>query len=446
MNSQINANTASCVRPHQNPNGRMPSPPVTLPTNGIRATQVPVLLTPTIISSRPTCVSASRLLHDESIRTPEELIPGLLHMGTKGMLVGASKCGKTWLLMDLAISVATGTPFLRWPCNAGKVLYINFEIDKPFFRTRLQTMLRSRNLTAVENLHTLHLRGTSTPFPELVQEIIINSRVDRYALIILDPIYKATASKSDGAGTAVANICTQLDYIANQTGAVVVFAHHFNKGKVRDMQIIDRMSGSGTWARDLDTIISVTDLPLRPGYFVVETKLRNYETFPSFVIRRDGSEIEVRDDIDPPGTDESMDANDRGLLQLLGAESMTSNEFLNRAESHNIPRSTFYRVLRTLQRNGRIYHDVLSRRWAATRPPRLNAAGEPPPVFEPENRILWLNETNETNETIGTIGTIGTIETQEAGGTDETDGTQQTGGTDETLGSDDTPPAPAPAA
>jgi hypothetical protein len=117
MNSLINGDGANCVRPPQNPNWRLPSVVVPSVNNSIQAAHIPVLLTPTVICDRPACVSASRLLLDESIRTPEELVPGLLHMGTKGMLVGASKCGKTWLLMDLAISVATGTPFLRCETN-----------------------------------------------------------------------------------------------------------------------------------------------------------------------------------------------------------------------------------------------------------------------------------------------------------------------------------------
>ena len=327
MNSSISGDRDICVRHPQNPNLRLPSVTDCRVNTGMKPSPAHALLTPMVLSNRPTCVSASRLLLDETIRHPEELIPGLLHMGTKGMLVGASKCGKTWLLMDLAISVATGTSFLRWECNAGKVLYMNFEIDMPFFRTRLETMLRCRNLPTVENLHTLHLRGTSIDFAELTQEIINNSRVERYALIVIDPIYKATGSKSDGSSVAVAKICTQLDTIANQTGASVVFAHHFNKGNTRNLQLIDRMSGSGTWARDLDSIISVTSLPTHPADFVIETKLRNYETFPPFVIRREGAAIEVRDDIIPPTSDESADANDRGLLQLLGSEHLTTVDF-----------------------------------------------------------------------------------------------------------------------
>ncbi|MEI8289778.1 MAG: AAA family ATPase [Verrucomicrobiota bacterium] len=421
MNSTINGDGANCAPSPQIPIG--PSPSVTSgPVNtGIRATQAPVRLTSTVISDRPTCVPASRLLLDETIRPPEELIPGLLHMGTKSMLVGASKCGKTWLLMDLAISVATGTPFLRWECNAGKVLYVNFEIAKPFFRTRLETILRSRGLTTVENLHTLHLRGTSIDFAELTQEITNNSRAERYALIILDPIYKATGSRSDGASAAVAKICAQLDIITNQTGAAVVFAHHSNKGNARAQQVIDRMSGSGTWARDLDSIISVSDLALHPGHYVVETKLRNYETFPPFVIRREGANIELRDDVDPPVPEDSADVSDRGLLQLLGTERLTTADFCSRAVAHSIPRSTFYRVLRLLQRTGRIYYDALFRTWTRTRRPRLNENAPAQPTYEPENRILWLNETRGTNETQAAGETNETTETETNGGTGEAD-------------------------
>ena len=165
----------------------------------------------------------------------------------------------------------------------------------------------------------------------------------------------------------------------------------------------------------------MTDLPSHPGHFIVETRLRNYETFPPFVIRREGSEVELRDDIDPPVPDEPMDANDRGLLQLLGAESLTSNELRSLAEAHNIPRSTFYRVLRLLQRNGRIYHDALSRRWVAIRPPRLNVNTPAQPVYNHDDRPIYMSDT------FGNVGTNGTNGTQPAGETNEMFGTRDTG-------------------
>ena len=85
----------------------------------------------------PSIDPANVLVADKSMAAPQEIVSGLLHAGTKGVLASSSKAGKTWLLLGLAISVATGTPFLKWVTNIGKVLFINFEIHRAFIKQRL---------------------------------------------------------------------------------------------------------------------------------------------------------------------------------------------------------------------------------------------------------------------------------------------------------------------
>src|SRR5689334_1020911 len=65
---------------------------------------------------------------------PDEVIKGVLHKGCKGVLGGSSKSFKTWSLLDLGLSVASGTKWWGVETTQGKVLYVNFEIPSPFFQ------------------------------------------------------------------------------------------------------------------------------------------------------------------------------------------------------------------------------------------------------------------------------------------------------------------------
>jgi glucan-binding YG repeat protein len=49
---------------------------------------------------------------DENLHEPEENIKGLLHKGSKMVIGGPSKSRKTWLLIDLALSIAAGKKWL----------------------------------------------------------------------------------------------------------------------------------------------------------------------------------------------------------------------------------------------------------------------------------------------------------------------------------------------
>src|SRR5437762_1600884 len=80
----------------------------------------------------PPIDNAAALLADEQIQIPEQIIEGVLQQGLKAVLGSNSKARKTWILLDLALSVATGMPWWKWPTRKGRVLFINFEIPRPF--------------------------------------------------------------------------------------------------------------------------------------------------------------------------------------------------------------------------------------------------------------------------------------------------------------------------
>src|SRR5687768_603005 len=71
----------------------------------------------------PAIVDASCLAANPSPRPPE-LIYGLLHRGSKLVFGGGSKSYKTWGLIDCALSISHGEPFLGLKTAKGKVLYL----------------------------------------------------------------------------------------------------------------------------------------------------------------------------------------------------------------------------------------------------------------------------------------------------------------------------------
>ena len=56
--------------------------------------------------TRPPIDNAATLLADQSIVLPPEIIKGVLHQSLKGVVGSSSKARKTWILLDVATSVA----------------------------------------------------------------------------------------------------------------------------------------------------------------------------------------------------------------------------------------------------------------------------------------------------------------------------------------------------
>ncbi len=237
-------------------------------------------------------------LANDALAIPEELVHGLLHRGTKAVLGGSSKAGKTWLLLDLAVSVATGSPFLRWATSPGKVLFVNLEIPQTFLKLRLQKLCERKPLGHLNDLDVWTLRGEFSATESFLEAIIERGCEGEYSLIILDPIYKLMVGRAENTSSAVGVLCHQIERLVVETGAAVVYAHHFTKGDQSGKKALDRLSGSGVFARDADTIVTLTEHDVA-GCFTVEMTLRNLPEQPPFVVEWGCPLMHQRHDLNP---------------------------------------------------------------------------------------------------------------------------------------------------
>ncbi len=217
---------------------------------------------------------------------PPDLIRGILHRSSKLVLGGGSKSFKTWTLLDMAVSVASGRDWLGFPCERANVLFINFEVQKGFFRKRLNTILSARGISKPPELYEWHLRGHSARIETLIPEIIRQVKGGDYGLIILDPIYKLLQGRDENAAGDIGEAMNELERLAVQSGAAIAFGAHFAKGNASGKSAIDRISGSGVFARDPDSILTLT--PHEEGdCFTLDAILRNHAPVEPFVVRWD---------------------------------------------------------------------------------------------------------------------------------------------------------------
>jgi hypothetical protein len=96
-----------------------------------------------------------------------------------------------------------------------------------------------------------------------------------FAAIIVDPIYKVNGG-DDNDAKSVAKFTNTLDLIAQRCGSAIIYAHHHPKGATGGRKAIDRMSGSGVYGRDADTVLDFSPL------FVPEDLWAKYEHKPLF--------------------------------------------------------------------------------------------------------------------------------------------------------------------
>ena len=192
-----------------------------------------------------------------------ELIQGILREGHKLLLSGPSKAGKSFLLMELAICIAEGRPWLAHECRQGRVLYINLEVDDASCKNRLAQIYAAMGMegSRSHNLDIWNLRGASCPLDELTPRLIRRAKDRNYEAIIIDPLYKVITGDENSA-EQMAKFCNLFDRISRQLSCAVIYCHHHSKGAQGAKRSMDRASGSGVFARDPDAIIDMIELEI----------------------------------------------------------------------------------------------------------------------------------------------------------------------------------------
>gem|GEM_PF-2373947 len=289
----------------------------------------------------------------EELETPPELIQGVLHKDTKLVLGGASKSFKSWSLLDMAVSIALGTPWWGLKTIQGRVLYVNFEIPRWAFRIRLQALREAKQSKGFNgNLKTICLRGKADDSEKMLSRVEREIGRDKYDLIILDPIYKMLGDGDENKAGDIAKILNRVEAMLVKTNAAVAFGAHYSKGNQANKESQDRIGGSGVFARDPDTLLNMTRHE-EDDCFSVDVTTRNLPPVQPFVVRWDYPVMVVDNELNPAklkkaGIESKYDANE--LAVLLAERPLTSSEWQTRAlEELGMSRAAFYRIKNTLK-------------------------------------------------------------------------------------------------
>ena len=229
------------------------------------------------------------------------LIRGVLRMGHKMLISGPSKAGKSFALIELCIAIAEGLPWMGFPCEQGKVLYVNLELDAASCLHRFADVYKAYGVNPVDrhavNIDVWNLRGHSAPMDKLAPKLIRRAAKKAYTAIVIDPIYKIITGDENSADQMAA-FCNQFDKVATELGCAVIYCHHHSKGAQGHKNAQDRSSGSGVFARDPDAVLDMIQLPASDAMHSQERNNRTAALCLEWLRRwcRNWSELASQDD------------------------------------------------------------------------------------------------------------------------------------------------------
>jgi RecA-family ATPase len=322
-----------------------------------------------LFSLLPDPVDASNLALNTLPADPPFIVEGIFHQGSKMVLAGSSKAGKTWSLLDLAMSVASGRDWWGFKTVKTSVLFVNFEIQPAFLHRRIALIKAKRGIElAPGEMKMLHLRGTKLTAESFGLAMTEQYRDAGFGLVILDPIYKLMVGREENSTATLSGVAEVIDGIATSCNAAVAYGAHFSKGNQSGKEIADRINGSGVAGRDADSILTLTK-HVEDDCNSLEAVLRNCPPMKSKVMRWNFPLMEEAKELDPAdlkkvgGRPESVTKEE--VLELV-SKPLSYSDWLRAAETIGLTKPTFSRKRKQLVDRGLVTQMPGTKLWMKT--------------------------------------------------------------------------------
>lgn len=265
---------------------------------------------PPMAATSPSSSIAPPILQPLSVRAligqyPElrpPILHGLLREGETMNLIAAPKQGKSWLVTDLALSVATGRDWLgQFKCERGDVLILDNELHGETSAHRIPKVANARGIPTdayADHVFVQNLRGH-------LQDVFTlggyfqSLAPGRFKVIILDAFYRFMPRDMDeNDNGTMASLYNHIDRYADQLRCSFVLIHHTSKGNQSAKSVTDVGAGAGSQSRATDT-----HMILRPHEedeaVVLDAAVRSWPPCPPRCLRWSFPVWSPAEDLDP---------------------------------------------------------------------------------------------------------------------------------------------------
>jgi len=188
---------------------------------------------------------------------PDELVEGLMTIGSSVVVYGDSNSGKTFWALSVATAIATGTDCYGRKTDAGLVIYLASEAPASI-RSRMQAIKKYHGCD-LENLAMVPVPMNFYNGDQDAQDVIELVRAIEQIkgkpvrLIIGDTLARMSAGANENSGEDMGPVMARFDQVATATGAALMIIHHNGK---------DAAKGARGWSgirAHIDTEIEVIE-------------------------------------------------------------------------------------------------------------------------------------------------------------------------------------------
>ncbi len=158
------------------------------------------------------------------------LVKGVIPKAALGILYGESGSGKSFITLDLAMAIATGTPWRGCRTTQGRVVYVAAE-GANGFRNRLIAYSKAKGLDLQGVPLTIFNDRPNLLIKEHVKFLVddIKATGPLPEIIIIDTLAQTTPGSNENASEDMGKAFAHCEGLHRATGAMVLLIHHSGK-------------------------------------------------------------------------------------------------------------------------------------------------------------------------------------------------------------------------
>ena len=271
-------------------------------------------IAPPLPSSPPPPPSRVRLTRADQIemRPPHWLLRGMLERDTFALIFGDPGCGKSFLAIDWACRIATGTSWRGHPVKGGPVVYVAGEGQQGF----------GRRIRAWSERHGVGLAGVplylapAVAIPEPTDMVSLITAIEtgiavvgKPVMIVFDTLALCFGGGDENSTQDMSKFVTACDAIRQRYACTILIVHHTGHGDK------SRARGAIALKAALDAEYRLAN---ENGMLLTATKMKDAETPLPLGLRLVTVDLPgLRDDYDNPVTSAAVEVLDADVGAIM---------------------------------------------------------------------------------------------------------------------------------
>ena len=279
----------------------------------------------------------------DQLPPPALLIEDILVRNTLAALYGKPGTGKSFVAMDWALSVATGTWWFRHEVSGGNVLYIAAE-GSAGLPQRKRAWEKARNVPVSRNIHWLPV-AVNLLDAEWSQALVTVAAELDPSFVVIDTLARSMPGGDENSPKDMSRLVDNADRLRTATAATVLLVHHTPKDG-------ETLRGHSSLEGAVDTAVEV-----KADGMTVALKVAKQKDLPKGDIERlrlhPTCESAALYSQNAVGVPDEMGGAESTLLQAAlescGSDGLSATNLL---KVSGLPTSSFFRAKKALLSRG----------------------------------------------------------------------------------------------